>query len=73
MKLFHEHIDTDDENEKLKWSYSIFVKKEVDKFERISENLLGDIDDDQVDEIVSVDVEIVSPHMYDPDGGRHLG
>jgi superfamily II DNA helicase RecQ len=65
MKLFHEHIDTDDENEKLKWSYSIFVKKEVDKFERISENLLGDIDDDQVDEIVSVDVEIVSGRLYD--------
>jgi len=21
----------------------------------------------------NVDVEIVSPHMYDPDGGRHLG
>ena len=65
MKLFHEHIDTDDENEKLKWSYSIFVKQDVEKFDRQSENILGKIAHEQIDEMVSVDVEIVSGRLYD--------
>ena len=65
MKLFHEHIDTDDENEKLKWSYSIFVKQDVAKHERQSENILGEIEDELLNEMVTVDVEIVSGRLYD--------
>lgn len=65
MELFHQGIDTADENEKLKWSYSIIVKDQVETHTPETSFRLGQIDDNLLGKAVTVDVEIVSGKMYD--------
>ena len=65
MELFHKGIDKDDENEKLKWSYSIFVKDQVETHTPENSFRLGKINDELLGNPVTLDVEIVSGKMYD--------
>ncbi len=65
MELFHRGIDTDDDNEKLKWSYSIFVKGTVETYTPETSFRLGQIDDSMLGDTITLDAEIVSGKMYD--------
>ena len=66
MKLFNKSINESDENEKLKWSYTIYAKDKTELFPvSIKTPSLNDISSKHDGEPVTVTVEIVSGRIYD--------
>jgi len=72
MKLFSTHINDVDENEKLKWSYSIFAKSNINnRYKKNEYPLLSDITLEGEPQKISVEVEIVSGIMFKDDDKKH--
>ena len=67
MKIFNSDIDIDDENEKLKWSYTIFSKsKDMEQTLDLKNGytFLNEIGKHTLNESVSISVEVVSSKMF---------
>ncbi len=65
MKLFSSNLDEGDENEKLKWSYTIFSKKlEVSNIKTNGYLALSEHSKNGKQQSISVEVEIVSGKLY---------
>jgi superfamily II DNA helicase RecQ len=68
MKLFNENINIEDENEKLKWSYSVFSKTvSIDNQFKIpnSYTFLNKINTNNLGKKISISAEIVSSKILD--------
>ena len=74
MKIFNSDIDIDDENEKLKWSYTIFSKsKDMEQTLDLKNGytFLNEIGH-TLNESVSISVEVVSSKMFKNDSAYYL-
>jgi superfamily II DNA helicase RecQ len=72
MKLFSPFADLEDDNEKLKWSYTIFSNRKQKEFPKRNKDhttLTEAIE--KADQVISVDVEIVSGKIYDERDKEH--
>ena len=72
MKSFHQTINQSDENEKLKWSYSILTKEyQQSQLPEIKTPTLHEISNTNVGDSITCTIEVVSGKLFEKGDNEH--